>query len=302
MDDFQDLAALFADMETSSFGATSCLVRARESGSHERVVVKALNLEHIDVPAIRDRFVREGQILRTLKSRYLPKVLGCGSTSRNRPYLVLEYLEGRDLQTELDARLRLPPKTAIRIASDVCAALKVAHAAGVVHRDIKPGNIFLTSERAMLIDFGIAKAPTPIDARSTSVRDALGTPNYMAPEQVRCSARVDGGADVWSLGIVLFEMLTGRLPFRGNDALSTMKAILETPAPSLSEIGRFPSGLSVIVLRCLAKPPDLRWTSVDALQRALDNLERSIAPEDPAESFADAETMPLPDGFDASAR
>ena len=131
---------------------------------------------------------------------------------------------------------------------------------------------------------------------------ALGTPHYMAPEQVRCSARVDGGADVWSLGIVLFEMLTGRLPFRGNDALSTMKAILDTPAPSLSEIGRFPSGLSVIVLRCLAKSPELRWTSAEALQRALDNLERSLAVEDPADSFEDAETMPLPDGFVALPR
>ena len=302
MDDFQDLSALFTDMQTSSVGATSCLVRAREHGSHERVVVKALNLEHIDVPVIRDRFIREGQILRSLESRYLPKVLGSGTTSRDRPYLVLEYLEGRDLQAELDARLRIPAKTAVRIASDVCAALKVAHARGVVHRDIKPANIFLTSQRAMLIDFGIAKAPTPTDAKTTSVRDALGTPHYMAPEQVRCSARVDGGADVWSLGIVLFEMLTGRLPFRGNDALSTMKAILDTPAPSLSEIGRFPSGLSVIVLRCLAKSPELRWTSAEALQRALDNLERSLAVEDPADSFEDAETMPLPDGFVALPR
>lgn len=302
MDNFADLASLFSDIETIRSGGMATLIMARDPDSGQRVAVKALNLEHVDVPEIRERLVKEGEILRTVASSHVPKVLRQGQTERDRPYLVLEQLEGKDLEEELATRRRLPPEVAIRIAIDVCAALTVAHARGIVHRDIKPGNIFLTRHGAMLIDFGIAKLQGSTTFRETSAREALGTASYMAPEQIRCSARVDGAVDVWSLGVVLFEMLTGRLPFDGGDAILTMKAILEEPAPSLSEIGRFPSGLSVIVLRCLTKQPELRWRTVDALRKALETIERAILLEGPEEVFADAETMPLPTGFELISR
>ena len=301
--DVSDLPGEFVVDEVLRSGGTAMLVRVRPRRGGSAVVLKILLAAHMDVPDLRSRFEREAEALALVRSPHVPELRGTGFTATGRPYLVLEALEGRDLEEELDVHGRLPVHQSVCIARDVASALTTAHSVGIVHRDVKPGNVFLTPTRSLLLDFGIAKIPTAEarpGIRSTGLRGALGTTHYMSPEQIRCSTLVDDRSDIWSLGALLFEMLTGQPPFEGKGALLTMKAILEAPTPSLSDFGVFPSGLSILVQRCLAKDPALRWASATNVARALAPLATPPAPPafvslpcDGAHAFQGEETAPL---------
>ncbi len=212
----------------------------------------------------------------------------CGARSRRRrprdgePYLVLEYLDGLDLRALLRERGRLSVDTAVLYVLQICEALAEAHSLGIIHRDLKPGNIFLTrradgSEVVKVIDFGISKIAAPSVAEGeasplTTGDSAMGTPSYMAPEQMRSARAVDARADLWSLRAVLFELLTGASPFAGETMIEVYDRILKG-APSLCALrGDVPPGLEEVVLRCLRFDRDARYEDIGQLAAALAEL------------------------------
>jgi len=257
-------------------GAMALLLRGKRKEDGRAVAVKVLLPKHMSNPEIAERFIREGEALAEMKSPYLPEVLGLGTTESDQPYIVMELLEGTDLETVLIEASTIPVRDVARYVLEACEGVAVAHAAGIVHRDIKPSNLFLATlpdgtKRIKLLDFGIAKLGLErSQGRRTSVRLVMGTSQYMSPEQIRSSTRVDARSDIWSLGVVLFELLTRQLPFEAATPLATMQAILNEPPPRFSSMfGDVPDDLMRIVARCLEKDPADRYASVRDLANAL---------------------------------
>jgi serine/threonine-protein kinase len=190
----------------------------------------------------------------------------------------MEYLEGHDLDTAIAGEGVLPVETAVDYVLQACEALAEAHTAGIVHRDLKPANLFLTqtsdgSTLVKLLDFGISKY-TPKGAEAelnmTKTRALMGSPLYMAPEQMRSTRRVDHRADIWSVGIVLHEILTGQMPFVGATLPEVCAAIAaDDPIPVRKQRPDLPSGLEAVILRCLQKKADQRYADVGELANAL---------------------------------
>ena len=261
-------------------GAMAILLKARLPNG-AAVALKLLLPKHMSNPEIAERFVCEGQALGALDSPYLPRVLATGTTDSDQPYIVMELLEGLDLETLLANEGRPTPSNAARYVAEACEAVAVAHDAGIVHRDVKPGNLFLARSEAgetiKLLDFGIAKLDRRFEKRRhTSMRLVMGTSHYMSPEQIRSSTSVTFASDIWSLGVVLFELVTGRVPFEEPTALGTLNAILNVPVPEITAIGGdAPEALTAIFARCLAKAPAARFGSAREMATAL----RSLAPE-----------------------
>jgi serine/threonine-protein kinase len=193
--------------------------------------------------------------------------------------MVMEYLEGEDLGAALKRRGPLPARRAAEYVMQVCEALAVAHASSITHRDVKPENLFLTRhgdlEIIKVLDFGISKAPAQgrlfggeIAVNETSV--LMGTPLYMSPEQIRSSREVDHRSDLWSLGVVLFELLTGRPAFAGDTVTRVCALVLEAATPPLGEYCKnAPEGLASVIERCLMKDPNQRYQSAAELAHAL---------------------------------
>lgn len=256
-------------------GAMAILLRGRLEGREGHVAVKLLHPKHMANDEISDRFRLEGEALASLKSPFLPEVYRMGTTESGQAFIVMELLEGRDLEAMLADHERLPVRDAVRYVREACAALACVHEAGIVHRDVKPANIFVAKladgdDRVKLLDFGIAKLSTRFNAKRTSMQMTMGTAYYMAPEQVRTSALVDSRADIWALGVVLFELLTRELPFDGPTPLAIMHAILHEPPPRFSFVfGEFPQGLDGIVRKALEKDPSARFATANELSRAL---------------------------------
>ncbi len=193
-------------------------------------------------------------------------------------YIVLEYLEGEELQLVIDRRGALPPEEAVDYMLQALEALAHAHALGIVHRDLKPSNIFLSrglggTTIVKVFDFGISKAPQTgelKDQSSTASQMILGTPSYMAPEQARSAKDVDARADVWALGVTLYRLLTNSLPFLADNVADMLAAILVQPhRPMRAICPELSPDLEAIVGRCLAKERELRFSSVGELAQAL---------------------------------
>lgn len=263
-------------------GGVGFVVAARhaELGSH--VALKFLKKRFIHDKSIAERFTREARASCRIKSEYVARVYDVGSHG-HAPFIVMEHLSGRDLAALLAERGPLPLADAIDYAVQACAALAVAHASGIVHRDIKPENLFLVDEEGTptvkLLDFGISKvalAPErpagdwgPEDEALTG-RTTCGTPDYMSPEQIRSTATVDARSDVWSTGMVLFEMLTARTAFQAEAVTDLCTAILEQEPPWISDLRpEVPLGLSEVVAHCLQKDPARRFSNIAELAVAL---------------------------------
>jgi serine/threonine-protein kinase len=252
-------------------GGMGRVYEARHTRLHtKRFAVKLLHHELAREPEVVTRFQREAEAASVLAHPNVVGVYDVNTSADGRPYIVAELLVGEDLGKYLERLGRLPVIEAVRIARQVCRALGAAHAAGIVHRDVKPENVFLAGPSATVkvLDFGISKLAEVSDGL-TKTGTVMGTPDYMAPEQAR-GDRVDARADVYAVGAILFRALTGRKPFDGTDPMAILTAVLtqEPERPSTLEPS-IPLSLELIVQRTMAKLPAERFASMDALEQAL---------------------------------
>jgi serine/threonine-protein kinase len=239
------------------------------------IAIKVVRPEYAHHPEAVARFLNEARASAQLHGIHVAHVLDTGRIENGPPYMVLEYLEGFDLRELLGAEGPLPVSRAVDYVVQTCEAVAEAHARGIIHRDLKPENLFVArmpdgSEVLKVIDFGISKR-LDSGARSYTVQGrSLGSPHYMAPEQMTTPDLVDARADIWSLGVVLFELLTNRVPFEGETMqVACVKVLCEEP-PSLRSLNaQLPPALEAVITRCLRKPPDERYPSVKELTEAL---------------------------------
>jgi eukaryotic-like serine/threonine-protein kinase len=261
-------------------GGVGIVVAAHNLELDERVALKFLRNDVMHDQDIVARFAHEAKAAVAIKSEHVARVFDVGSTPGGVPFVVMEYLEGHDLGTELAARGRLPVREAVEYAMQVCDALAAAHAKGIVHRDIKPDNLFLldrgdTIPIVKVLDFGISKAALTgsvfgslLPTLKTS--KVMGTPLYMSPEQIQSTDDVDAKSDIWSLGMVLYELLAGAPAFEA-ETLEELLALIQHAAlpPLAARRSDVPEGLAEILSRCMKKDPGERFQNVGELAVAL---------------------------------
>ena len=253
-------------------GGVGVVYEAEHLRLRQRVALKIMSRAIAKEANVTARFEREARAMATLRSPFVTAVSDVDVLPDGTPYMVMELLDGRDLQRELRERGPLPIGEAAQIMLLACRGLAAVHAAGIVHRDLKPSNLFLVSGPALsvkVMDFGVSKMSDD-DILVTHDGSTLGTPAYMAPEQVRSARDADPRADVWSLGVILFRCLTGRLPFEGEGITGMAVAITNNPPLSLVELRPdVPRGLASLVERMLVKDPAARIESVAAVAEEL---------------------------------
>jgi serine/threonine protein kinase len=279
-------------------GSMGAIVAARHLGLDERVAIKFIRSELRRDPLAIARFAREAKALAQVKSDHVTRVLDVGVSLELGPFIVLEHLEGRDLAQLLHDEGALPAARAVDYILQACEALAAAHRAGIIHRDIKPENLFLArideADSIKVLDFGISTGPLegrifggPLSHRKLP-DTLLGTPLYMAPERVRNEPTVDQRADIWSLGAVLYELITARTLYVGESPLEICARVLERdPVPM--ELGAHEASpeLAAVIARCLHKDPAARFRDVGELGLAL----QPFAPA--REPFYGRRTQPL---------
>jgi serine/threonine protein kinase len=238
------------------------------------VAIKILAPQYAKDPSFVERFRREAQSAARLNHPNVVGVYDTGSDDGTH-YIVMEYIEGRTLADFLSNGGRLLPERAVELASSVCVALSEAHKAGIVHRDIKPGNVMVTrGGEVKVMDFGIARAATAETVTATAT--VLGTASYLSPEQAQ-GKPVDARSDIYSLGVVLYEMLTGRVPFGGDSAVAVAyKHVQEPPEPPSRLNPDVSPSLEAVVMRALAKNPDNRYQTAEEFCADLDRIRRGM--------------------------
>jgi serine/threonine-protein kinase len=239
----------------------------------QSVAIKFLRPEVLAMPDAMERFEREARASCRIRGPHVVHVLDVDTDECGRPFMVMELLRGRDLEAELRARGALPVCEAADWILQACAAVTEAHQAGIVHRDLKPSNLFLAEEFGgrvvKVLDFGISKIQVDSEPAVTGVAVTMGTPLYMSPEQVRSSRDVDGRTDVWSLGVILYELIAGAPPFSGTTT-AAIAAIVADATPGLREsFPHVPPELEKVVMTALAKSADHRFPTAEALAAAL---------------------------------
>ena len=256
-------------------GAMGIVVLATHLDLNQRVAIKFMLPGKTPNPERHQRFLREAQIASRLTTVYVARVIDVGTMpDGGAPYMVMEYLQGSDLEAVIAQRGQLPILEAAGYLLQICEAVGEAHAAGIVHRDLKPANLFLTKTAdgqacVKVLDFGVSKL---MDAGLQLTQDAttLGSPLYMPPEQMRESKDVDARADIWSLGVILYELIAGKTPFDAEQ-LPQLCTRIFTGAPT--PLGQFrsdaPPGLEAVLLRCFEKKRENRWRNVAELAAAL---------------------------------
>lgn len=251
-------------------GGMSVLFEARDERARRDVALKLLRAEDCIEDRKRARFLQEMRLTAELRHPHVVDVLDLGEDKDGAPFLVMELMHGHSLQAELDERVSLGFEQALSLTLPVMEALAAVHAAGVVHRDVKPDNIFLQldarkSITPKLLDFGIAKtAEASLNTRTGAV---LGTPHYMAPEQL-LAAVVGPGADIWAIGAVLFRMLSGRVPFYAASSGEVIAKLARDPAPALRVPGLAPA-ICTAIDRALMRDPADRYPSMQEFATAL---------------------------------
>ncbi|MCY0998856.1 serine/threonine-protein kinase [Myxococcus sp. MISCRS1] len=267
----------------------------------KRVAVKVLRPELAHSTEQVERLLAEARAVNAIRHRGIIDIFGFGQVPDGRQYIVMEYLEGQPLDAVLSERTRLPVQEALPILDEVLAALAAAHGAGVVHRDLKPSNIFMVhqpdgSRYVKVLDFGLAKRGQGPTGRTAQTRTdmVVGTPEYMAPEQAR-GQEVGPMTDLYALGVVTFEMVTGRLPFIGSSPVDLLMKHVEARPPRPSEfVPDLPPALDAFILQMLTKDPEARPNSADALRQQLHKLRRSLRSTTHSNANALAPTQPKP--------
>jgi serine/threonine protein kinase len=244
-----------------------------------RRAVKVLRSVFVDTPEAVFRLEQEGRALAALDHPNLVPVVDVGTTLSGRPFFAMPLLEGETVRGRLLRRGPMAPAVACAIVADALEGLEAAHAAGIVHRDVKPANLFLPrrpagsrAKRCVVLDFGIAKVSGASDGRTTGPM-VLGTPRYLAPEQI-LGGRVDARTDVYAAGLLLYEMITGRAPFDVGGPIETMRAHLEITPPGLRELTAVSPELEHAVARAIARSPARRWPSARAFAAVLERAAR----------------------------
>lgn len=259
-------------------GGMAVVARAAHKVYHHRVAIKMLTAGVARSPEVVKRFEREQRTLLRLESEHSVRCFG-GGVHEGLPYMVLELLEGRDLDQRLKQEGPLEPQEAVPFILQACHAIAEAHARGIVHRDLKPSNLFLTrrhdgSACVKVLDFGISKVTnSPTDEPTlTKTKMVVGSPYYMSPEQLISSKDTDARTDIWSLGVTLYELLTKSLPFAAATTDDVVRRVLHgEPTPLRKLRPLIPGGLEAIVMRCLRRRPEERWPNVaDFAQRLSD--------------------------------
>jgi serine/threonine-protein kinase len=259
-------------------GGMGVVVAARHEQLDQLVAIKFIRDDALDNDEAVERFLREARSAARLKSEHVARVLDVGRLDSGAPYMVMEFLEGHDLAHALTQDGPMAVDLAAALMTQVCEAVAEAHAAGIVHRDLKPENLFLTrtvggSPKMKVLDFGVSKSSRLSDdprAKLTRTRTILGSPLYMAPEQMRSSRDVDARGDVWALGVVLFELLSGRSPFEAETMPELCLKIVSEPPLSLAQLRpAVPPALVEIVERCLEKDRNKRYENASELSLAL---------------------------------
>jgi serine/threonine-protein kinase len=219
-----------------------------------------------------DRFAREARNAVRLKSEHVARIMDVGTLDSGSPYIVMEYLEGSNLASVLSERGKLPIPVAVDYVLQACDAIAEAHALGIIHRDLKPENLFVTrghdnTSLVKVLDFGISKSMAGNDFSATNSQAVVGSPAYMSPEQMRSARLVDPRTDVWALGVILYQLVVGHVPWDGETLPMLCFQITTDPPPPFPD--RQQADFEEVVWRCLEKDPDRRFASVHALAVAL---------------------------------
>ncbi|WP_394841625.1 serine/threonine protein kinase [Pendulispora brunnea] len=280
-------------------GGMGAVYAAVDTDLARRVAIKVLLAKIANMPQAVTRFINEGRAAARIEGEHVARVFAAGHTPNGLAYMVLEYLDGMDLAGVLRERPRLPIGEAVDIVLETLEAVAEAHRHGIVHRDLKPGNLFLARKSngqtiVKVLDFGISKATNPLaeagDHALTSTKATLGSPLYMSPEQLRSAKNVDRRSDIWSIGVILYEMLTGTLPFRGEALGELFAAILEqNPAPIAHYRPDVPQELQQVIYACLQRDPQHRFPEASHLAQALAPFAwRARGSVERVQSFSDA--------------
>lgn len=269
-------------------GGMGVVYRARDSRLGRVVAIKMLTEGYSGNSEMLQRFYREASQTGALRHNNIVIVFDAGDQD-GEPYIVMEYVEGEPLDKILKEQKRVQREFALRIVEQVCLALAYAHRNGVIHRDVKPANVIVQRDgTAKLLDFGIARDETRMDTSLTSTGSLVGTPPYMAPERFR-GAQIDGRSDIFSAGVMLYLLLTGRLPFDA-DYPAVMDQIMRLDPPAPSElVADCPTSLDLIVARALAKSPAERYANADDMAMDLHEVAEGITRAHIAELLAEAE-------------
>jgi tRNA A-37 threonylcarbamoyl transferase component Bud32 len=273
------LAGKYRLEQVLATGGMGTVVAATHQGLGRKVALKFMRLGLADDGESIGRFMREARAAATLRSEHVAQVLDVEvDTEDGAPYIVMEYLEGRDLASLLQSREQLPAVEAVSYVLQACEGLAEAHANGIVHRDLKPANLFLTrrpdgTPLVKVLDFGISKLSEAAQSGSFSLtqpRKALGSPQYMSPEQTVASPEVDQRADIWALGVILYELVSGRPPFSAGTFLELgLEITNRAHAPLFGRVSGLAPGLSGVIDRCLQKTPGSRFADLAAFAAAL---------------------------------
>jgi eukaryotic-like serine/threonine-protein kinase len=252
-------------------GGMAFVFEASHQRLGQRVAVKLLHPDFARDTDLVARFEREARALALLKSRHVARVSDVDATLDGLPYIVMEFLQGRDLDAELQQRGRIPVDEAVDYVLQSCAAMAEAHGVGIVHRDLKPANLFLAEDNGerivKVLDFGISKVVGET-TRLTGSGAVMGTVLYMSPEQVRAAPDVDTRADIWALGMILYELVAGRAPWEGSSH-QIAAAIVSGDAADVRSFAAVPDGLATALRTTLARDRNHRYASVRELAAAL---------------------------------
>jgi serine/threonine protein kinase len=254
-------------------GGMGIVIAATHRELDQRVALKFMLPDALANEAATERFLREAKAAVKLRSEHICRVLDTGRLDSGGPYIVMEFLEGEDLAQVIKRRGRIPLGELVDLILQAIEGVAEAHANRIVHRDLKPGNLFVTTDNdgsplVKVLDFGISKSA--LGGSATKTGDMMGSPAYMAPEQMMSSKDVDARADVWALGVILYQAATAALPFEADTLPALCMAVMGHTPPLPNHLrAELPAKFATVVMRCLEKQPEARFADVAALAAAL---------------------------------